>query len=126
LATFYAAVLVFWMLPVQLGARVMLNAAKHRIPGTIRAGTGFSTHICLGCSDSFAWWPSTSANWAPSSSCRSRRTRRITKLTILAADQVEILQRITIGLGVAWLLIWAVLNPWSSDWGSIWAGSTIA
>jgi hypothetical protein len=110
-ATFYAAVLVFWMLPVQLGARVMLNAAKHRIPGN---DTGWyrllDAHLpwVLGlfCMVAVYIGQVGALELLP-----MEKDQANTKLTILAADQVEMLQRVTLAVGATWLLIWAVLNP---------------
>ena len=123
-ATFYVAVLLFWMLPVQVGARVMLNAAKHRIPGNDTRwyrllDAQLPWVLGLLCMVAVYIGQVNALELLPEDGPQQ------TGLTKWATEQVNVLQWVTIALGAIWVLTWVVLNPLVFRLGDRWAGSTI-
>ena len=104
---FYLSLLLFWMLPVQLGARVMLHAGQDRVEDEDARWYGYlMVHLpwvlalfCLVAVGLGQYW---AADHIPGKLDPGT-------LDLAAATQLHTLQWITLGLAVLWLATWVVL-----------------
>src|SRR5262245_50956982 len=117
---FYLSVLLFWMLPVQLGARVMLHAGQDRVDEEDTRWYGYlMVHLpwvlallCLvgvGLGQYFAMDHIAAASTDGMPKIAAAST--VDTLQIAAATQLRTLLWTTVALFVLWLVIWAVLPP---------------
>jgi hypothetical protein len=108
---FYLAVFLFWMLPTQLSARVMLHAGKDRYDGGAPTWYGILiTHLpwvlALACLASVAAGQYWAFEHIPDERDRAGRP-----FEQAALDQLTVLFRATIACIVVWVMAWIVLPP---------------
>ena len=108
-AAFYLSLLLFWMLPVQLSARVMLQAGQDRIEEEDARSYGYlMVHLpwvlALVCLVSVGLGQYLAMDHI---------TGKIDPGTLdrAAATQLNTLQWITLALAALWLVTWVVLPP---------------
>jgi hypothetical protein len=106
---FYLSLLLFWMLPVQLGARVMLHAGQDRVEDEdARWYNYLMVHLpwvlALFCLLAVGWGQYLAMDHIPGKLDPGT-------LDLAAAAQLRTLQWITVALAVLWLVTWVVLPP---------------
>jgi hypothetical protein len=113
-ALFYASVLIFWILPVHLSARLMLegHAAAHPTEFTTRGSrivAAFPWLLSLLCIVAIAMAIVAAKNNIPQVTADS--PDQVKKLVKAANEQVDELLRVTGALGAAFLVVWFLIYP---------------
>lgn len=113
-ALFFASVLVFWIMPVHLSARLMLEGHAAAYPNEFKSR---GSRIVA----AFPWLLSLTCIVAVGMAMVAAKTsipqvertspEQVRKLLTAAHEQVDALMMVTAGLGVAFLFVWFVVHP---------------
>jgi hypothetical protein len=111
---FYVSVLVFWMLPVQLSARVMLHAGRYRVPEEDGRWYAYLlVHLpwvlALACLAAVAVGQYRAMDHLPGMDQIPGRGSRLDPLEVAAGTQLGSLLWATLVLIAVWLTAWIVL-----------------